>query len=182
MFGFCAFTGFQEIACLPASGAKKKQKAVEDRNHEAISVFRLEFDPQNVEFFGYVGCRQQHNDDRNHKRGNNNFQLIDMLFDGSARAKRRFSQDALHRKILAILIPLLEDWRTSLNPFIGLQVQTGGIEWQQVSDRTVHLLNPVFRSIAPQRNSPKNQSVHGQHVFALVRIQTISNGAIAPRP
>jgi hypothetical protein len=29
-----------------------------------------------------------------------------------------------------------------------------------------HLLNPVFRSIAPQNNRPKNVPVHGLNVIA----------------
>jgi hypothetical protein len=29
-----------------------------------------------------------------------------------------------------------------------------------------HLLNPVFRSIAPKTNSPKNLPVHGSDLFA----------------
>jgi hypothetical protein len=42
-------------------------------------------------------------------------------------------------------------------------------------------LNPVFRSIAPQNNRPKNLPVHGLNVFAFARIQTSSNGGFAPR-
>jgi hypothetical protein len=44
-----------------------------------------------------------------------------------------------------------------------------------------HLLNPVFRSIAPQNNRPKNLPVHGLNVIASARIQTSSNGGFAPR-
>jgi len=44
-----------------------------------------------------------------------------------------------------------------------------------------HLLNPVFRSIAPQNNNPKNLPVHGLNVIAFARIQTSSNGGFAPR-
>jgi len=38
-----------------------------------------------------------------------------------------------------------------------------------------HLLNPVFRSIAPKKQRPKNRPVHGLNVIAFARIQTISN-------
>jgi hypothetical protein len=44
-----------------------------------------------------------------------------------------------------------------------------------------HLLNPVFRSIAPQNNNPKNVPVHGLNVIAFARIQTSSNGGFATR-
>jgi hypothetical protein len=43
------------------------------------------------------------------------------------------------------------------------------------------LLNPVFRSIAPQNNNPKNLPVHGLNVIAFARIQTSSNGGFATR-
>jgi len=42
-------------------------------------------------------------------------------------------------------------------------------------------LNPVFRSIAPQNNNPKNVPVHGLNVIASARIQTSSNGGFATR-
>jgi hypothetical protein len=42
-------------------------------------------------------------------------------------------------------------------------------------------LNPVFRSIAPQNNNPKNLPVHGLNVIAFARIQTSSNGGFATR-
>jgi hypothetical protein len=42
-------------------------------------------------------------------------------------------------------------------------------------------LNPVFRSIAPQNNRPKNLPVHGLNVFAFARIQTSSKGGFATR-
>jgi hypothetical protein len=44
-----------------------------------------------------------------------------------------------------------------------------------------HLLNPVFRSIAPQSNRPKNLPVHGLNVLAFARIQTSLNGGFATR-
>jgi len=44
-----------------------------------------------------------------------------------------------------------------------------------------HLLNPVFRSIAPKNNRPKDLPIHGLNVFAFARIQTISKYEIAPR-
>jgi hypothetical protein len=44
-----------------------------------------------------------------------------------------------------------------------------------------HLLNPVFRSIAPQNNHPKNLPVYGLNVLAFARIQTSSNGGFATR-
>src|ERR1017187_7592358 len=46
--------------------------------------------------------------------------------------------------------------------------------------RATHL-NPVFRSIAPQNNNPKNLPVHGLNVIAFARIQTSSNGGFATR-
>jgi len=46
--------------------------------------------------------------------------------------------------------------------------------------RATHL-NPVFRSIAPQNNNPKNVPVHGLNVIASARIQTSSNGGFATR-
>jgi len=44
-----------------------------------------------------------------------------------------------------------------------------------------HLLNPVFRSIEPQNNNPKNLPVYGLNVLAFARIQTSSNGGFATR-
>src|ERR1017187_5941140 len=44
-----------------------------------------------------------------------------------------------------------------------------------------HWLNPVFRSIAPQNNRPKNLPVHGLNVIAFAPIQTSSNGGFATR-
>jgi hypothetical protein len=44
-----------------------------------------------------------------------------------------------------------------------------------------HFLNPVFRSIAPLNNSPKNVPIHGLNVIAFARIQTSSNCEIATR-
>jgi hypothetical protein len=41
-----------------------------------------------------------------------------------------------------------------------------------------HLLNPVFRSIAPKNNHPKNLPVHGLNVIAFARIQTSLNGGL----
>jgi hypothetical protein len=49
-----------------------------------------------------------------------------------------------------------------------------------IRDRMGYVLNPVFRSIVPKNNHPKNLPVHGLNVFAFARIQIISNGEIAP--